>query len=144
MEYQFNNIAIVDSCYRQKFAIPRQSGLVPSGRACIRFLSPYNDPSAVIGLEQSSHLWVQFVFHEAIKDRWSPTIRPPRLGGNKKIGVFASRSSFRPNPIGLSVVKLDSIDTSDGVLMLIEWTRPGMTLRLSRRIICRFVSLNNR
>lgn len=116
-QYQFNVIAVVDSCYKQKFAIPRQSGLAPSGKARIRLLPPYDDPLAVKGLEQSSHIWVQFVFHQAITTSWRPSIRPPRLGGNEKLGVFATRSSHRPNSMGLSVVKLDGVDTSDGVVL---------------------------
>ena len=120
MNFQFNAIATVESCYKQKFAIPRQSGLAPSGQARIRFFPPYDDPQAFVGIEDASHLWIQFVFHQSMIDSWRPSIRPPRLGGNKKMGVFASRSNFRPNPIGLSVVKLEGVDLSDGVLLSVS------------------------
>ena len=115
--FEFTPIGVVESCYKEKFAIPRQPGLVPSGRAIIRILPPYNSAEAFDGLQQSSHLWIQFVFHKALMDKWRPQVRPPRLGGNKKLGVFATRSTHRPNPIGLSVVKLDSIDFAEGVAL---------------------------
>lgn len=115
--FEFKPIAIVESCFKQKFAIPRQPGLVPESRGRIRFFPEFAVPEAVEGLEQSSHIWVQFVFHQTMLESWSSKVRPPRLGGNKKIGVFATRSTHRPNPIGLSVIKLDSIDLSEGVVL---------------------------
>lgn len=110
----FNPVAFVESPYKQKFGIPRQPGLVPDAWAKLRFIEPYNQPEAFQGLEGYSHIWVQFIFHQSVRDKWQPTVRPPRLGGNKRVGVFASRSPFRPNPIGLSVVKLESINCHRG------------------------------
>jgi len=107
--YSFQPVAVVKSCFKTKFGIPRQPGLVREARGKICFLPPYNQPNCVRGLEDFSHLWVVFVFHEAIRDGWKATVRPPRLGGDKRIGVFASRSPFRPAPIGLSVVRLENV-----------------------------------
>ncbi|MCQ3827982.1 tRNA (N6-threonylcarbamoyladenosine(37)-N6)-methyltransferase TrmO [Microbulbifer elongatus] len=98
-------IATTHSCFTEKFGIPRQPLLADASRACIELLSPYSDPEAVAGLEQHSHLWLTWQFHQ-VAGQWSAKVRPPRLGGNKKIGVFATRSPFRPNNIGLSVVRL--------------------------------------
>lgn len=117
---QISTIALVESCYKQKFGIPRQPGLVPGARGVIRFLPEFAVPEAFDGLEQSSHIWVQFIFHGIAglgSGSWSPRVRPPRLGGNKKAGVFATRSTYRPNSLGLSVVRLDEIDTSNGVAL---------------------------
>ncbi len=107
--YSFQPVAIARTCFKTKFGIPRQPGLVQEARGTIRMLPPYNQPNTVRGLEDFSHLWLLFVFHEAIRDGWKATVRPPRLGGDKRIGVFASRSPFRPAPIGLSAVKLERI-----------------------------------
>lgn len=104
-------IGRIHSPYKEKFAIPRQPGLVEDGDGYIQLLPPYNQKEAVRGLEQFSHLWLIFVFHKTAGDGWRPTVRPPRLGGNTRLGVFATRSTFRPNPIGLSLVKLKSIRT---------------------------------
>ncbi|MEG0830080.1 MAG: tRNA (N6-threonylcarbamoyladenosine(37)-N6)-methyltransferase TrmO [Anaerovoracaceae bacterium] len=93
-----------------KFGIPRQSGLAKSLESTIVFEPEYKNQEAFRGLEEFSHLWLIWQFSESVRDEWSPTVRPPRLGGNKRVGVFASRSPFRPNPIGLSSVKLDSIE----------------------------------
>ncbi|WP_406829067.1 tRNA (N6-threonylcarbamoyladenosine(37)-N6)-methyltransferase TrmO [Microbulbifer sp. ARAS458-1] len=98
-------IATTHSCFTEKFGIPRQPLLADASRASIELLPPYNDPEAVAGLEQHSHLWLTWQFHK-VAGQWSPKVRPPRLGGNKKVGVFATRSPFRPNNIGLSVVRL--------------------------------------
>ena len=105
----FSPIAIVRSCFREKFGIPRQPGVVSQAKASIELLPPYNDPDAVQGLEQVSHIWVQFLFHANRVAGWKAKVKPPRLGGNKSMGVFATRSPIRPNPIGLSVVALDSV-----------------------------------
>ena len=113
-------IGTVHSCYKEKFGIPRQPGLVTEAKGCIELLPPYNKEEAVRGLEGYSHLWVSFVFHKTKEQGWSPMVRPPRLGGNAKVGVFASRSMFRPNPIGLSVVKMEGVDCSDGVKIRIS------------------------
>lgn len=104
-------IGTVRSPFKEKFGVPRQPGLVNIDSQ-IEILTPYNLPEAFRGLQEFSHIWVSFIFHQAKRDKWHPTVRPPRLGGNTKIGVFASRSPFRPNNIGLSVVKLSGIDFS--------------------------------
>jgi len=106
-------IGKVSSPYKEKFAIPRQPGLVSAAKGKITLLGEANMPNIVRGLEQFSHIWVLFVFHGTQQHGWDPLVRPPRLGGNKKIGVLATRSTFRPNPIGMSVVKLDSICIDD-------------------------------
>jgi len=103
-------IATIHSCYGEKFGIPRQPGLVKSATATLELLPPFNTPDALRGLEEFSHLWIVFLFHQSARDQWKATVRPPRLGGNERIGVFASRSNFRPNPIGLSVVELQKME----------------------------------
>lgn len=104
-----NPIATINSCYSSKFGIPRQPGLVQTATATLKLLPPYNQPEAFRGIEGFSHLWILFVFHESIQKEFKATVRPPRLGGNERLGVFATRSNFRPNPIGLSVVELLSV-----------------------------------
>jgi tRNA-Thr(GGU) m(6)t(6)A37 methyltransferase TsaA len=111
--FQFSAIGLIHSPYREKFGIPRQPGLAAID-AVIELLPPYANADAVQGLEQFSHLWLTFVFH-AVRREWKPLVRPPRLGGNEKIGVFATRSTHRPNPIGLSVVELLRVDVSQGI-----------------------------
>ncbi|MEM7030395.1 MAG: tRNA (N6-threonylcarbamoyladenosine(37)-N6)-methyltransferase TrmO [Chloroflexota bacterium] len=111
-------IGIIHSCYREKFGIPRQAGLVPDAVASLELYPPYNTPEAVKGLETFSHLWVIFIFHASQRDGWKATVRPPRLGGNQRLGVFATRSMFRPNPIGLSAVLLESVEVSSGKALL--------------------------
>lgn len=112
-------IGVIESDFPDKFGVPRQPGLAPSARATLRLLSPYDDPLAVRGLEEFSHLWLTFLFHLSPErtgpEGWTPLVRPPRLGGNRKIGVFASRSTHRPNRLGLSLVELVAIDTRHGV-----------------------------
>ena len=107
---QFEVIAHVKTCYGEKFATPRQPGLVDEAWGELVFEPRYRIQDSVRALEKFSHLWLVFVFHQAIREDWKPTVRPPRLGGNEKVGVFASRSPFRPNPIGLSCVKLEHVD----------------------------------
>lgn len=102
-------IARIHTDFPTKFGIPRQSGLVDALKATIVFEPEYRNPDALRGLEGFSHIWLIWEFSEAIRDTWSPTVRPPRLGGNTRMGVFATRSPFRPNAIGLSSVKLDGI-----------------------------------
>ena len=111
-----NVIARIRSDFSQKFGIPRQSGLVEELEATIVFEPEYRDPEALRGLEGFSHLWLIWEFSKARRETWSPTVRPPRLGGNQRLGVFATRSPFRPNPIGLSCVRLTGVDlhTPDG------------------------------
>ncbi len=106
-------IAYIENEYKQKFGIPRQSGLVKSAVSKIVFEPEFRDVNAVRGLEEYSHLWLIWHFSENEKEGWSATVRPPRLGGNKRMGVFATRSPFRPNPIGLSCVELDKIEIKE-------------------------------
>ena len=103
-------IAHIHTDFTEKFGIPRQSGLIDSLKGTIIFEPEYRNPDALRGLEEFSHIWLIWKFSESVRDNWSPTVRPPRLGGNKRMGVFATRSPFRPNAIGLSCVKLESID----------------------------------
>ncbi|MBO7491100.1 MAG: tRNA (N6-threonylcarbamoyladenosine(37)-N6)-methyltransferase TrmO [Bacteroidales bacterium] len=107
-------IARVRSEFPSKFGIPRQSGLVPSLRARIVFEPEYRNAEALRGIEEFSHLWLIWGFSEVHQESWSPTVRPPRLGGNRRMGVFATRSPFRPNPIGLSCVELIKADLTPG------------------------------
>ena len=102
-------VAHINTNFPEKFGIPRQSGIVDTP-GYIVFEPPYNNPDAVRGLEEFSHIWLIWEFSESKRDQWSPTVRPPRLGGNTRVGVFASRSPFRPNPIGLSCVELEKIE----------------------------------
>ena len=106
-------IARMKSDLSTKFGIPRQSGLVPELTSTIVFEPEYRNPDALRGLEDFSHLWVIWQFSEAVRSTWSPTVRPPRLGGNTRMGVFATRSPFRPNNIGLSSVKIESIEHTE-------------------------------
>ena len=108
--YSMNVIAYLRGDLSAKFGIPRQSGLAPSLRSTILFEPEYRAPEALRGLEGFSHLWLIWVFSENIRSSWTPTVRPPRLGGNTRMGVFATRSPFRPNPIGLSIVKLEGLE----------------------------------
>ncbi|WP_193074556.1 tRNA (N6-threonylcarbamoyladenosine(37)-N6)-methyltransferase TrmO [Pseudomonas sp. FME51] len=110
MSYSFEPIGLVHSCFAEKFAIPRQPQLAPAARGVLELFSPYDKPEAVAGLEGVSHLWLLFVFHAAASGEQHLRVRPPRLGGNQRIGVFASRSTHRPNPIGQSVVRLEGIE----------------------------------
>mgnify|MGYP001054647372 FL=1 len=110
MEHTMKVIARIHSDFPEKFGIPRQSGLVPALRAKIVFEPEYRNPDALRGIEGFSHLWLIWQFSAAVRDTWSPTVRPPRLGGNTRMGVFATRSPFRPNPLGLSSVKLEGIE----------------------------------
>ncbi len=111
-------IGVIHSPYQEKFAVPRQPGLVNAINAQLELLPPYNDPHCVRGLEAFSHLWLMFLFHQNGTAEWHPTVRPPRLGGNQRVGVFATRSPFRPNPIGLSVVELKGIHQQGNRLWL--------------------------
>lgn len=115
--YQLEVIGWVKSCYQEKFAIPRQSGLVTSAKAELTLVEPFNQPEAVEGLAGFSHVWLSFIFHQNLAAGWQPRVRPPKLGGNKKMGVFATRSPFRPNGLGLSLVKLDKVCTEKGVTL---------------------------
>jgi tRNA-Thr(GGU) m(6)t(6)A37 methyltransferase TsaA len=118
VSYAFEPIGIVHSCFKEKFGIPRQAGLAPEAVGELEILPPYNRPEAFRELKDFSHLWLTFVFHAAIRDEWSPRVRPPRLGGNQRVGVFATRSPFRPNPIGLSLVRLSALDLAPNRVIL--------------------------
>ena len=114
-------IAHIHTGFHEKFGIPRQSGIVETP-GYIVFEPPYNNLDAVRGLEEFSHIWLIWQFSEAVRGDWSPTVRPPRLGGNTRVGVFASRSPFRPNPIGLSLVKLESIEYDHSLGLVLHVT----------------------
>lgn len=103
-------IARIHTDFPTKFGIPRQSGIIASLQGRIVFEPEYRNPEAVRGLEDFSYIWLLWEFSKAVRDTWSPTVRPPRLGGNVRKGVFATRSPFRPNPIGLSSVRLEKVD----------------------------------
>lgn len=115
-------IAKIKTEFPEKFGIPRQSGMVEGTKAQIIFEPEYRDPDAVRGLDGFSHIWLLWQFSESLRDGWSPTVRPPRLGGNKRMGVFATRSPFRPNEIGLSSVKLEKIELTEdkGPVLYVE------------------------
>ena len=103
-------LGFIQSCYKEKFGIPRQPGLVTAAYARLELEAEFSQPEAFRGLEQFSHIWLIFCFHANETTAWSNTVRPPRLGGNKRLGVFATRSMFRPNPLGLSVARLEKIE----------------------------------
>jgi tRNA-Thr(GGU) m(6)t(6)A37 methyltransferase TsaA len=109
-------IGIVNSCFGGKFGVPRQPGLCPSAWGRLVFNEAYRSPEAIRGIEGFSHLWLIFGFHETAEQGWKPTVRPPRLGGNQRVGVFASRSTFRPNGLGLSLVRLEGVDGNELLL----------------------------
>lgn len=111
-DYFLTKIAEIENGFNEKFGVPRQSGLTPSVESKIILEKEFRDGNLLRGIEQYSHLWLIFGFSEN-EDKWSPTVRPPKLGGNKRVGVFATRSPFRPNALGLSVVKLLRIENSE-------------------------------
>ena len=115
--FSFSPIGTVHACYKEKFGVPRQPGLV-SVVSSIEIHSPYNSADAFRELSGFSHIWITFVFHQTMDQGWRPTVRPPRLGGNERVGVFASRSMFRPNPIGLSLVEFKQLRQQDGKLFI--------------------------
>ena len=120
-EFSMKPVARIHSEFEGKFGVPRQSGLVEALEALVVFEPEYRDPAALRGLEGFSHVWLIWVFDQAVRQGWSPTVRPPRLGGNARLGVFATRSPFRPNPIALSAVTLAGIEDTR------EW---GTVLRI--------------
>ncbi len=127
-EYNFKVIARIKSDFHDKFGIPRQSGLLKGLKSRIVFEPEFRIADALRGLEGFSHLWLLWIFSENVRpdesgeNRWSPTVRPPRLGGNKRLGVFATRSSFRPNPLAMSCVKIEDIllDTPEGPQIVVS------------------------
>lgn len=108
-------VAVMEGCFPEKFGVPRQAGIVRSARGIVRFLPPFNHENYLHGLELSSHIWLTFGFHH---NQWNgkATVRPQRLGGNERMGVFATRSSFRPNGLGLSAVKIEAIHWQEGMI----------------------------
>ena len=115
-------IARIHNDFKEKFGIPRQSGLSGELKSKIVFEPEYRNPDALRGIEGYSHLWLIWQFSEAIRQHWTPTVRPPRLGGNVRVGVFATRSPFRPNPLGLSSVKLESVEVTEneGTVLIVS------------------------
>ena len=119
-------IAYIRTDFPSKFGLPRQSGLIPELCGVIEFIGEYRNPDALRGLDGYSHLWIlwgfsqKFASREVDKNEWNPTVRPPRLGGNKRMGVFATRSPNRPNPIGLSVVKIEGIESNQIIVSGID------------------------
>jgi tRNA-Thr(GGU) m(6)t(6)A37 methyltransferase TsaA len=120
MKYAYHAIGIVHSCFKEKFGIPRQAGLVPDACGTLELFEPFNRREYLEGLDGFSHLWLQYVFHAAAMPSRKSKVRPPRLGGNRRLGVFGTRSNFRPNPIGLSLVALEGIDCSHGAHLLLK------------------------
>ena len=108
-QYNLTSIGTIHSCYKEKFGIPRQPGLV-NNTSTIEIEPVYSQDEAFRELETFSHIWIIFIFHGIEDSKWNPTVRPPRLGGNQRVGVFATRSMFRPNPVGLSVVELTKVE----------------------------------
>ena len=121
LETNVKIIARIYTEFDEKFGIPRQSGLVSETVGKIVFEPEYRNPEALRGIDGYSHLWLIWQFSEAVRDTWSPTVRPPRLGGNKRMGVFATRSPYRPNPIGLSSVRLIEVKhtETEGTVLLV-------------------------
>lgn len=119
-QHSLRVIARIRSDFQTKFGIPRQSGLVDALRAAVVFEPEFRSPDALRGIEGFSHLWLIWQFSEAVREEWSPTVRPPRLGGNERMGVFATRSPFRPNALGLSCVRLEGVEqTAEGPVLLV-------------------------
>ena len=119
--FTFQTIARIRSDFPEKFGIPRQSGILKELKSAIVFEPEFRNAESLRGLEDFSHLWLLWIFSENIRGKFSPTVRPPRLGGNRRMGVFATRSSFRPNPVALSLVKLERVETSsDGPRIIVS------------------------
>ncbi len=120
--YRFRVIAHIKTDYKELFGIPRQSGSTKGSLGRIVFSPAFRDPNAIRGIEEFSHLWLVFVFSESVREGFVPMVRPPRLGGNRKVGVFASRAPFRPNPVGLSSVRLVGVEDHprDGRVLIVE------------------------
>lgn len=116
--YSIEPIGYIESPYKEKFAVPRQPRLVPAASSRVRLSGAANSPEALRGIEQFSHVWLLFLFDQNLEAGWKPTVRPPRLGGNERIGVFASRSTFRPNGIGMSAVEVKGVSKKGDQLYL--------------------------
>lgn len=128
LTYSLEPLGYIQTCFPEKFGIPRQPLLAPQSKGELVLLPPFNSIDCIEGLEASSHVWLSFIFHRHLNEGWKPKVRPPRLGGNKKCGVFATRSSFRPNYLGLSAVKLDAIEIDDNNRKLIKLIFSGVDL----------------
>lgn len=113
-EFSTTVIGVIHSCFPEKFGIPRQPGMVRAATARLELFPPFNREEMVRGLEQFSHVWIHFLFHQTVAEGWKPTVRPPWLGGQKRVGVFASRSPHRPNHLGLSAVRLEAVIHAGG------------------------------
>ena len=118
MGFSVEPIGVIHSCFKDKFGVPRQPGLVSVANAWLELFVPYNRAEAFSGLDGFSHIWITFVFHHCLDQAARLSVRPPRLGGNRKVGVFASRSTHRPNPVGISVAELAGIEQDKGGLRL--------------------------
>ena len=118
-DYSISAVGHIQSPYKQKFAIPRQPRLVPEAKAKLIFAPDFNREEFVRGIDEFTHIWLLFRFHETADKGYSPMVRPPRLGGNERKGVFATRATFRPNAIGMSAVKLEGIEYKNGQLSLL-------------------------
>src|SRR5690625_5759668 len=118
MSFELQAIGYIRSCFTDRFGVPRQPGLVPAARAQLVLVAPYGHPPARTGLNDCAHVWVQCILHRPPSQRGRARVRPPRLGGNNSLGVFATRAPVRPNPIGLSVVRLEGIGRAPGKLWL--------------------------
>lgn len=118
MSLKVEPIGFIQTPFKEKFAVPRQPGLVKNAQGKIVLSSRYNDANCLRGIEEFSHLWLIFSFHHTAEQGWRPLVRPPRLGGNTKVGVFASRSTFRPNGIGMSVVELLDVSHNKGEILV--------------------------
>lgn len=118
MQYTVTPIGVVRSCFKEKFGIPRQAGLVSDTDAFVVILPPFDIPESFRGIEGFSHIWILSLLHANLAANWKPTVRPPRLGGNRRMGVFATRSPYRPNSIGLSAVKFNGLTNDSGKIYL--------------------------
>lgn len=119
MQYAYQAIGRVHSCFKEKFGIPRQAGLVPDACGMLELFAPYHRREYLAGLEAFSHIWLAYVFHAAAMPSGRSSVRPPRLGGNQRLGVFATRSNYRPNPLGFSLVALEGITYDKGTTLLL-------------------------
>ncbi|MDV7104767.1 tRNA (N6-threonylcarbamoyladenosine(37)-N6)-methyltransferase TrmO [Vibrio sp. TH_r3] len=118
MDHTIEPIGVIHTPYKEKFAVPRQPRLAPSATAKLQLIDNANSPEAIRGIEQFSHLWLLFLFDQNLQAGWTPTVRPPRLGGNERIGVLSTRSPFRPNGIGMSAVELKQVKQTEGQVWL--------------------------
>ena len=118
MDHTIKPIGVIHTPYKEKFAVPRQPRLAPSATAKLQLIGNANSPEAIRGIEQFSHLWLLFLFDQNLQAGWTPTVRPPRLGGNERIGVLSTRSPFRPNGIGMSAVELRQVKHTEGQVWL--------------------------